>query len=165
MKTERPNEIKILKDAYSLSHSAVCSGAKQNMMNSHGQKLLNNTTRGVHFLLGVSMYLWLKVTRYKWFWLLTLYLISSCNISRIFRPVSQICFIYDTRVANFLFTTPQHIRGTRPGSSRGCHGCIKVVQGYHSSYTMYLKRSRTNRGHIWHWHSPAPSQYSGRCRN
>ena len=35
--------------------------------------------------------------------------------------------IYDTGVADTLFTTPRHVRGTHPGSARRCHGCFSMV--------------------------------------
>ena len=35
--------------------------------------------------------------------------------------------IYDTGVANTLFTTPQNVHDTDPGSARGCHGCFGMV--------------------------------------
>ena len=35
--------------------------------------------------------------------------------------------IYDTGVANTLFTTPRHVRGTDPGSARRRHSCVGMV--------------------------------------
>ena len=35
--------------------------------------------------------------------------------------------IYDTGVANTLFTTPRNVDDTDPGSARRCHGCFGVV--------------------------------------
>ena len=45
----------------------------------------------------------------------------------------RVTTVYDTGVANkLLFTTPSHVCGIRPGSTRDCHGCFGMyVLGYH----------------------------------
>ena len=35
--------------------------------------------------------------------------------------------IYDTGVANTLFTTPRNVHDRDPGSARRCHGCFGMV--------------------------------------
>ena len=39
----------------------------------------------------------------------------------------KLYLIYDTGVANTLFTTPRHVHNTHAGSSRRCHGCFGMV--------------------------------------